>query len=115
VSEQPQSPHGDQPTAQPQQPESQPQEQSGPQAPEQPQSEQPQESEQSDLDASLADVQAKFDEANDKGHFHERVDPTPLENYSVAGVLAGAPTPETDAGAAAAAAQATGTPPNVTV
>jgi len=36
----------------------------------------------------------------------ERVDPTPDENYTVAGVTAGAATPETDEDAAKAAAEA---------
>lgn len=35
-----------------------------------------------------------------------RVDPTPLEHYTVAGVLAGKPTPETDADAAKTALRA---------
>lgn len=32
----------------------------------------------------------------DKGYFGHQVDKTPNENYTVAGVLAGKPTPETD-------------------
>lgn len=65
------------------------------------------------IQASIDDVQAKFDSAEEKGHFGERVDPTPLEHYTVAGVIAGKPTPETDADASLAAVQATHTAPNV--
>jgi len=68
----------------------------------------------SDVQSSVDEVQGHFDAAEEKGHFGERVDPTPLENYSVAGVTSGAPTPETDAKASLAAAQATHTAPNVT-
>ena len=32
----------------------------------------------------------------EKGYFGTQVDQTPNENYTVAGVLAGEPTPETD-------------------
>jgi hypothetical protein len=42
------------------------------------------------------------------GHIGETPDPTPNENYTVAGVSAGKPTPETDAGLAAAARTALG-------
>lgn len=48
-------------------------------------------------------VQASVDEDNDKGFHGVKTDPTPDEHYSVAGVLAGLPTPETDAEAAALA------------
>lgn len=48
-------------------------------------------------DAGEADVQAKKDAEDARGHIGEGVDPTPNENYTVAGVLAGKPTPETDA------------------
>ena len=54
-------------------------------------------------DAGEAEVQAKVDEANEKGYFGETVDPTPNENYTVAGVTSGKPTPETDKAAAVAA------------
>ncbi|QLQ37984.1 hypothetical protein [Micromonospora robiginosa] len=67
-----------------------------------------------DVKASADEVQANFDEINDQGYFGERVDPTPLDNYTVSGVIAGKPTPETDAQAAARAAEATNTPPQVT-
>ncbi|KOG33290.1 hypothetical protein [Streptomyces resistomycificus] len=49
-------------------------------------------------DEAQADVQKAVDEAEDKGYIGVPVDPTPKENYTVAGVLAGKPTPETDAG-----------------
>lgn len=48
-------------------------------------------------DDAQAEVQKVFDEAEDKGYLGVPVDPTPKENYTVAGVLAGKPTPETDA------------------
>ncbi|GGV91592.1 hypothetical protein [Streptomyces massasporeus] len=48
-------------------------------------------------DEAQQDVQKTFDEAEDKGYLGVPVDPTPKENYTVAGVLAGKPTPETDA------------------
>lgn len=57
-------------------------------------------------DAGQAEVQKKADEINDQGFFGTKVDPTPDENYTVAGVTAGKPTPETDEQAAADAAQA---------
>lgn len=47
-------------------------------------------------DAGQAEVQAMFDEANDKGYFGETPDKTPNENYTLAGVTAGKPTPETE-------------------
>lgn len=65
------------------------------------------------VDATQKEVQSAFDAATEKGHFGERVDPTPLENYTVSGVTKGKPTPETDAKASAEAATATSTPPNV--
>lgn len=42
------------------------------------------------------EVQAKMDEEQEKGYRGQKVDPTPNENYTVAGVTSGAPTPETD-------------------
>lgn len=42
------------------------------------------------------EVQAKFDEAHEKGYVGVSPDPTPREHYTVAGVTAGKPTPETD-------------------
>ena len=50
-----------------------------------------------------AQVQEAFDEANERGYFGAVTDPTPNENYTVAGVTAGKPTPETDAKLAAEA------------
>lgn len=49
-------------------------------------------------DEAQVEVQKAFDEAEDKGYIGVPVDPTPKENYTVAGVLAGKPTPETDPG-----------------
>jgi hypothetical protein len=40
-------------------------------------------------------IQAAFDKAEDRGYFGKTVDETPRENYTVAGVIAGKPTPET--------------------
>lgn len=42
------------------------------------------------------EVQKKMDEETDKGFSGEAVDPTPNENYTVAGVTKGLPTPESD-------------------
>lgn len=47
-------------------------------------------------DAGQAEVQAKSDEATEKGYFGELPDETPFENYTLQGVTSGAPTPETD-------------------
>jgi hypothetical protein len=49
-------------------------------------------------DAGQAEVQAKFDEAAEKGYFGESPDDTPRENYTLKGVTSGKPTPETDRG-----------------
>lgn len=46
-------------------------------------------------DAGQAEVQAKFDEANEKGYFGTTPDETPNENYTLKGVTSGKPTPET--------------------
>ena len=56
-------------------------------------------------DSGEAEVQAKVDAENEQGFRGTRVDPTPLENYTLSGVTSGAPTPETDEKAAAAARQ----------
>jgi hypothetical protein len=48
-----------------------------------------------DLDAGQAEVQARFDEINEKGFVGQTVDPTPPENYSTQ-TPDDAPTPETD-------------------
>jgi len=57
-------------------------------------------------DGGAAEVQAKVDEENEQGFRGTRVDPTPLENYTLSGVTSGKPTPETDAKAAEAARSA---------
>jgi hypothetical protein len=62
--------------------------------------------EQAKADAEAADsevaaqVQAVVDAETEQGFRGIEVDPTPNENYTLAGQAAGAPTPETDAGAA---------------
>lgn len=43
-----------------------------------------------------AEVQANVDKATAQGFVGVEVDETPNENYTVAGVLLGVPTPETD-------------------
>lgn len=48
-------------------------------------------------DLGTAELQANIDEINEKGYRGTAIDPTPNENYTVAGVTAGKPTPETDA------------------
>lgn len=47
-------------------------------------------------DAGQAEVQETVDQENDQGFVGVTTDPTPNENYTVAGVTAGKPTPETD-------------------
>lgn len=49
-------------------------------------------------DLGQAEVQAKFDEANEKGYFGHTPDETPNENYTLAGVTSGKPTPENQRG-----------------
>lgn len=49
-------------------------------------------------DAAQKEVQKAVDEASEKGYLGVEVDPTPDSHYSVAGVLEGKPTPETDLG-----------------
>lgn len=49
-------------------------------------------------DAGQAEVQAKFDEAEEKGYFGTTPDDTPNENYTLKGVTSGKPTPETERG-----------------
>lgn len=49
-------------------------------------------------DAGQVEVQAKFDEAAEKGYFGETPDSTPNENYTLQGVTSGKPTPETERG-----------------
>lgn len=48
-------------------------------------------------DEARAEVQAVVDEAEDRGFLGVSVDPTPKSHYTVAGVIEGKPTPETDA------------------
>lgn len=48
-----------------------------------------------------AEVQEKVDAENEQGFRGAEVDPTPNEHYTVQGVAAGLPTPETDEKAAA--------------
>lgn len=57
-------------------------------------------------DGGASEVQAKVDEAQAQGFEGVRVDPTPLENYTLDGVTSGKPTPETDEKAAAKAREA---------
>lgn len=59
-------------------------------------------------DAGAASVQKQVDEEQAQGFFGTKVDPTPNENYTLAGVTSGAPTPETDETAAAEARKASG-------
>lgn len=48
-------------------------------------------------DSGEAQVQAISDEASEKGYFGTTPDKTPNENYTLAGVVAGKPTPESEA------------------
>jgi hypothetical protein len=47
-------------------------------------------------DSVTAEVQEKVDKETEQGFRGTEVDPVPNENYTVAGVTSGAPTPETD-------------------
>lgn len=47
-------------------------------------------------DAAQKEVQKAVDQAEEKGYLGVEVDPTPDSHYTVAGVLEGKPTPETD-------------------
>lgn len=49
------------------------------------------------------DLQDAVDQAQEQGFVGVKVDPTPDEHYTVAGVTSGKPTPETDAEANAEA------------
>lgn len=51
-------------------------------------------------------VQHATDKAQEQGFFGVETDPTPNEHYTVAGVVEGLPTPETDSKAAAEARRA---------
>jgi hypothetical protein len=44
------------------------------------------------------ELQERVDEAEAKGYYGVEADPTPDEHYTVQGVTAGKPTPETDRG-----------------
>jgi len=55
------------------------------------------------------EAQAKMDEETSQGFRGMNVDPTPDEHYTVAGVTANKPTPETDLAAARKASVETGT------
>lgn len=59
-------------------------------------------------DKATALVQEAVDKATEQGFYGVETDPTPNEHYTVAGVLAGKPTPETDKDAAAEARKASG-------
>lgn len=54
-------------------------------------------------DSPEQQVQKAADQATEQGFIGVKADPTPNENYTVAGVTSGAPTPETDQAAADAA------------
>jgi hypothetical protein len=57
-------------------------------------------------DQSTADIQKQVEQDEARGFRGVEVDPTPNENYTIAGVTSGAPTPETDGDAAEAARKA---------
>jgi hypothetical protein len=61
-----------------------------------------------DQDLGQAELQKRFDEAEKDGFLGTEVDPTPNENYTVAGVTSGKPTPETDEKTRAKAREAAG-------
>jgi 3-mercaptopyruvate sulfurtransferase SseA len=56
-------------------------------------------------DQAVEEVQATVDAENEQGFIGQQVDPTDRANYTVGGVISGAPTPETDEGAAEEARQ----------
>ena len=49
-----------------------------------------------DAKSDTADVQKQMDKITEQGYVGYDNDPTPNEHYTVAGVVAGKPTPETD-------------------
>jgi hypothetical protein len=53
--------------------------------------------EQAGAEVGADQVQQQVDAEEEQGFRGEKVDPTPNEHYTVAGVLADKPTPETDA------------------
>lgn len=61
-------------------------------------------------DRAVEEVQKTVDAENEQGFIGQPVDPTPREDYTVSGVTSGAPTPETDEGAAEEARKAVQTP-----
>jgi 3-mercaptopyruvate sulfurtransferase SseA len=61
-------------------------------------------------DQAVEEVQATVDAENEQGFIGQRVDPTDRANYTVGGVISGAPTPETDEGAAEEARKSVATP-----
>jgi hypothetical protein len=61
-----------------------------------------------DGDAGQKQDQSAMDQEQEQGFRGIKVDPTPDEHYTVAGVTSGKPTPETDADAAAAAKKGAG-------
>jgi hypothetical protein len=54
------------------------------------------------------DERAPLEQATEDGYLGVKVDPTPDEAYTVAGVVKGQPTPETDEKAATRAQEASG-------
>ena len=59
-------------------------------------------------DVGQDEVQHAFDQASAQGYWGESSDPTPDAHYTVAGVTAGKPTPETDEDARVAARKVAG-------
>ena len=55
------------------------------------------------VDPATHEVQKLAEEASERGLVGDEVDPTPNEHYTVAGVVAGKPVPETDPDARAEA------------
>ena len=61
-----------------------------------------------DADLGQEEVAERIAQEQAQGYVGTVTDPTPNENYTLAGVTSGAPTPETDADAYAAALEAAG-------
>lgn len=59
-------------------------------------------------DLGAGEVAEKLAAEQEQGFHGTKVDPTPNENYTVAGVTSGAPTPETDPEQAEVARKASG-------
>lgn len=68
----------------------------------------PAEERQAPADTGAAAVEHPADRAQEQGFYGVETDPTPNGHYTVAGVVAGKPTPETDKDAAAEARKAAG-------